>query len=188
MKFYSDFQKDKTYNYKTFSLDGNKVAHEVNIKYLFDFHEGSQMTVEQFFFDKTFMKYYKEKGITFPEDKKKELNTDKCRYILYEKETIFYDVNGNEYNREISFLQHDKTGDPLHYQRGKKVSTKPQQSKTRSFRTIQKIDNLGNERTVLVPGGIHYNVTPGNLKDKHLSMLGYMFQIEVKMIDSLTIL
>ena len=63
MKFYSDFQKDKTYNYKTFILDGDKVAHEVNIKYLFDFTEGSQMTVEQFFFDKTFMKYYKEKGI-----------------------------------------------------------------------------------------------------------------------------
>ena len=186
MKFYSDFQKDKTYNHKTFILDGDKVAHEVNIKYLFDFHEGSQMTVEQFFFDKTFMKYYKEKGITFPEDKKKELNTDKCRYILCEKETIFYDVNGNEYNREISFLQHDKTSDLFYHQKVKKVSINQQQS-TRSFRTIQKIDNLGNERTVLVPGGIHYNVTPGNLKDEHLTMIGYITQVEVKMIDLLTI-
>ena len=186
MKFYSDFQKDKTYNHKTFILDGDKVAHEVNIKYLFDFHEGSQMTVEQFFFDKTFMKYYKEKGISFPEDKKKELNTDKCRYILCEKETIFYDVNGNEYNREISFLQHDKTSDLFYHQKVKKVSINQQQS-TRSFRTIQKIDNLGNERTVLVPGGIHYNVTPGNLKDEHLTMIGYITQVEVKMIDLLTI-
>lgn len=186
MKFYSDFQKDKTYNHKTFILDGDKVAHEVNIKYLFDFHEGSKMTVEQFFFDKTFMKYYKEKGISFPEDKKKELNTDKCRYILCEKETIFYDVNGNEYNREISFLQHDKTSDLFYHQKGKKVSTNTQQS-TRSFRTIQKIDNLGSERTVLVPGGIHYNVTPGNLKDEHLTMIGYITQVEVKMIDLLTI-
>jgi hypothetical protein len=48
--------------------------------------------------------------------------------------------------------------------------------------------DLGNERSVLVPGGIHYNVTPGNPKDKHLSMIGYMSQVEVKMIDSLTIL
>jgi hypothetical protein len=188
MKFYSDFQKDKTYNYKTFSLDGNKVAHEVNTKYLFAFSEGSQMKVEQFFFDKTFTKHFKEKGISFPENLKKEINDTKCRYILCQTEVISYDIDGLEFSRETSFQQHDKTSDIFHYQKGKKVSLKSEQTKTRSFNTIRKIDNLGNERTVLVPGGIHYNVKPGNLKDKHLSMLGYMTQIEVKMIDSLEII
>lgn len=73
MNFYSDFQENKTYSYQTLSLDGTKVAHQVNIKYLFGFKEGAQSKVEQFFFSKTFMKYFKEKGITFPEDIKKGL-------------------------------------------------------------------------------------------------------------------
>jgi hypothetical protein len=187
MNFHSDFQEKKTYNYQTLSLDGTKVVQEVNIKYLFGFKEGSQSKVEQFFFDKTYMKYFKEKGITFPEDVKKGLNDKKCRYILCEKETIFFDTNGKEYNRETSFHQHDKTTDLFNFQRGNKVSVKPQQASTRSFNTVIKLDNLGNERTVLVPGGIHYNVKPGELKDRHRSFLGYVSQVEVKMIDSLVI-
>jgi hypothetical protein len=187
MNFYSDFQENKTYSYQTLSLDGAKVAHQVNIKYLFGFKEGAQSKVEQFFFDKTYMKHFKSKGITFPEDIKKGLNDKKCRYILCEKEVIFFDTNGVEYNREISFHQYDKTGDIFNFQRGRKISTCTQQSCTRSFNTIVKMDVLGNERVVLVPGGIHYNVTPGKLKDKHRSFLGYVSQVEVKMIDSLVI-
>ena len=187
MNFYSDLQENKTYSYQTLSLDGAKVAHQVNIKYLFGFKEGAQSKVEQFFFDKTYMKHFKSKGITFPEDIKKGLNDKKCRYILCEKEVIFFDTNGVEYNKETSYSQHDKTGDTFNFQRGRKISTRPQQSCTRSFNTIVKMDEVGNERTVLVPGGIHYNVTPGKLKDKHQSFLGYVSQVEVKMIDSLVI-
>lgn len=49
------------------------------------------------------------------------------------------------------------------------------------------MDEVGNERTVLVPGGIHYNVKPGELNKRHQSFLGYVSQVEVKMIDSLVI-
>lgn len=187
MNFHSDFQENKTYNYQTLSLDGTKVVQEVNIKYLFGFKEGSLSKVWEFFFDKTYMKYFKEKGITFPEDVKKGLNDKKCRYILCEKEVISYDIDGKEFSRETSFHQHDKTTDLFNFQRGKKVSLKPQQTRTRSFNTVVKIDNLKNERAVLVPGGIHYNVKPGELNNKHRSFLGYVSQVEVKMIDSLVI-
>lgn len=187
MNFYSDFQDNKTYSYKTLSLDGTKVVQEVNIKYLFGFKENSLSKVWEFFFDKTFMKYFKSKGITFPEDIKKDINDKKCRYILCEKEVVSYDIDGKEFSRETSFHQHDKTSDLFHFQKGKKVSVKPQQTRTRSFNTVVKIDNLKNERTVLVPGGIHYNVTPGTLGNKHTSFLGRLSQVEVKMIDSLEI-
>lgn len=187
MNFYSDFQKDRTYSYKTLSFDGTKVAHQVNIKYLFGFKEGSQSKVDQFFFDKTYMNYFKSKGILFPENIKKDLNDVKCRYILCQKEVIFYDTDGVEYNREESFHQYDKTVYIFNFQRGRKISMKPEQSITRSFNTIVKMDKLGNERVVLVPGGIHYGVKPGELNKKHQSFLGWVSQVEVKMIDSLVI-
>ena len=187
MNFHSDFQENKTYSYQTFSLDGTKLVHQVNIKYLFGYKESSLGEVWQFFFDKTYMKYFKEKGITFPEDIKKGLNDKKCRYILCEKETISYDTDGKEFSRETSFYQHDKTADLFNFQKGKKISVKPQQPSTRSFSTVIKLDNLGNKRGVLVPGGTHYNVKPGELDNKHRSFLGYVSQVEVKMIDSLVI-
>lgn len=188
MNFYSpQLDSNKTYNLKTLSLDGTKVVQEVNTKYLFGFKESSLSKVWRFFFDKTFMKNLKN-GEVFPEDVKKDINHNKCRYILCEKEVISYDIDGNEFSRETSFYQYDKTGDLFHFQKGKKINLKPHQPCTRLFNTTVKIDNLGNERTVLVPGGINYSVTPGKLKNKHLSMLGYMTQVEVKMIDSLTIL
>jgi hypothetical protein len=189
MKFYSSqFDSNKTYNSKTLSLDGSKVVQEVNTKYLFGFKESSLSKVWEFFFDKTFMKHFKERGITFPENVKKDINDNKCRYILCEKEVISYDIDGNEFSRVTSFDQYDKTGDSFHFQKGKKINLRPQQPTTRSFKTVVKVDNLGNERTVLVPGGTHYNVVPGTLKNKHLCMLGYMTQVEVKMTDSLNIL
>jgi hypothetical protein len=187
MNFYSDFQENKTYSYQTFSFDGTKVVYQVNIKYLFGFKEGAQSKVEQFFFSKAFMNHFKEKGITFPEDIKKNINDSRCRYILCEKEIIFFDTNGVEYNRETSFYQYDKTGDIFNFQKGRKVSTQPQQQCTRSFNTIVKMDELGNERVVLHPGGIHYNVKPGELNKRHQSFLGWVSQVEVKMIDSLVI-
>ena len=188
MKFYSQFDSNKTYNRKTLSLDGTKVVQEVNTKYLFGFKEGSLSKVWEFYFDKTFIKYFKEKGITFPEDVKKDINDSKCRYILCEKEVISYDIDGNEFSRVTSFDQYDKTCDSFYLQKGKKINLRPQQPRTRSFNTVVKIDNLGKERAVLVPGGTHYNVVPGTLKSKQLSMLGYVNQVEVKMVDSLTIL
>lgn len=188
MNFYSDFQDNKTYSYQTLSLDGTKVVQEVNIKYLFGFKESSLSKVWEFFFDKTFMKHFKSKGITFPEDIKKGLNDKKCRYILCEKEVISYDINGAEFNRETSFHQHDKTTDDFNFQKGKKISLKPQQTRTRTFSTVVKIDESENERIVLVPGGIHYNVAPGTLENKHTSFLGRISGVEVKMIDSLSIL
>jgi hypothetical protein len=63
--YHSQFDPNKTYNTKTLSLDGSKIVREENTKYLFGFRENSQSQVEQFFFDKTYMKYFKEKGITF---------------------------------------------------------------------------------------------------------------------------
>ena len=188
MKFYSQFEPNKTYNSKTLSLDGTKVVQEVNTKYLFGFKENSLSKVWRFFFDKTFMKKDNQNGVTLPEDVKKDINDSKCRYILCEKEVITYDIDGNEFSRETSFYQYDKTGDSFYFQKGRKISTHPQQPRTRSFNTVVKIDNLGKERTVLVPGGTHYNVVPGTLKNKHLCMLGYMTQVEVKMIDSLSII
>jgi hypothetical protein len=186
--YHSQFDTNKTYNTKTLSLDGSKIVREENTKYLFGFRENSQSQVEQFFFDKTYMKYFKEKGITFQDKLKKDINNKTCRYILCETEVISYDTDGVEFSRETSLQQYDKTGDLFHYQKGKKVSVKPQQERTRSFSAVRKIDNSGNERTVLVPGGIHYGVVPGTLKDKHLSMLGYITMVEVKMIDSLEII
>ena len=187
MKFYSEFKANKTYNTKTLSLDGSKTVGEVNTKYLFGFKESSQPQVEAHFLDSTYTKYFQQNGIVFPDKLKKDINAKTCRYILCETEVISYDIDGVEFGREKSYQQYDKTSDLFHYQKGKKVSLKPQQARTRSFSTINKIDSAGNERTVLVPGGIHYNVVPGTLKSKHLSMPGYIAMIEVKMIDSLEI-
>jgi hypothetical protein len=180
MKFYSpQFDSNKTYNLKTLSLDGTKVVQEINIKYLFGFNEKSLSKVWQFFFDKTFIKNLKE-GEVLPEDVKKDINDTKCRYILCQKEVISYDIDGNEFNRETSFDQYDKTCDPFNFQKGKKINLNTLEPRTRSFYIVTKIDKLGNKRTVLVSGATHYNVVPGTLVNKH--------QVEVKMIDSLTIL
>jgi hypothetical protein len=187
--FYSpQFDSNKTYNLKTFALDGTTLVQEVNIKYLFGYKESSLTKVWRFFFDKTFIKNLKN-GETLPEDVKKDINDTKCRYILCEKEVISYDTDGDEFSRETSFYQYDKTCESFNYQKGKKITRKPNQVCTRLFNTIVKVDNLGNQRTVLVPGGINYSFAPGTLPNKQrLCGLKSMKQVEVKMIDSLTIL
>lgn len=69
-------------------------------------------------------------------------------------------------------------------QANKALDTQP---KTRSFNVVTEVDSSGNERQVFVPGGIHYNVKPGELKSKHTTFLGCLSQVEVKMVDSLVI-
>lgn len=192
MLYFSEFQENKTYNYKTLSLDGTKTAQEKNVKYLFGFSQNSQSVVEQFFFDKTFIKYFKEKGISFDQKKKKKINDKRCRYILCEVETVLYDIQGKEYGRKTEFEMHDKTSDILTFIKGKKVrykyANKQPQTSTRSFRVIRKIDDQGNEREVLTPGGIHYGTEPGKLKKNSITFLGTIQAVEVKKIDELTII
>jgi len=178
MKYCSEYESDRVYNLKTLSLDGTKIVHEVNIKYLFGFKESSQFKIEQFYFDKNSIENNQKNGISLPKEHVKDINDTKCRYILCEKETITYDIDGKEFSRKTCFSQHDKL---LDYQQ----SATPEC--TRSFSVIDETDDLGNERYVLMPGGIHYNVTPGTLESKHLTAFGYIEQVEVQMLDILNI-
>ena len=191
MLYFSEFQENKTYNYKTLSLDGTKTAQEKNVKYLFGFSQNSQSVVEQFFFDKTFIKYFKEKGISFDQKKKKKINDKRCRYILCEVETVLYDIQGKEYGRKTEFEMHDKTSDILTLIKVKKVrykyANKQPQTSTRSFTITHKIDQQGNEREVLTPGGIHYGTEPGKLNKNSITFLGTIQSVEVKRLDSVSI-
>jgi hypothetical protein len=192
MNYFSDFQPNKIYNYKTLSLDGTKTAQEKNVKYLFGFSQNSHIEVEMFFFSETFGKYHTKNGLSFDEKKKKKINDKRCRYILCEVETVLYDIQGNEYGRQTSLEIHDKTSDIFTLIKGKKVrykfANKQAQSSTRSFSITYKIDEQGNEREVLTPGGIHYGTKPGNLNPNRVTFLGVIQAVEVKTIDELTII
>lgn len=192
MKYFSDFQPNKIYNYKTLSLDGTKTAQEKNVKYLFGFSQNSQSEVEMFFFSETFEKYHTKHGLSFDEKKKKKINDKRCRYILCEVETVLYDIQGNVYGQQTSLEIHDKTSDILTIIKGKKVrykyTNKQPQASTRSFSITYKIDDQGNEREVLTPGGIHYGTEPGNLNPDIITFLGKIRAVEVKKIDELTII
>lgn len=188
MLYFSEFQENKTYNYKTLSLDGTKTAQEKNVKYLFGFSQNSQSEVEMFFFSETF---HTKNGLSFDQKKKKKINDKRCRYILCEVETILYDIQGKEYGRKTEFEMHDKTSDILTLIKGKKVrykyANKQPQTFTRSFSVIRKIDDQGNEREVLTPGGIHYGTEPGKLNKNSITFLGTIQAVEVKRLDSVSI-
>jgi hypothetical protein len=192
MNYFSDFQPNKIYNYKTLSLDGTKTAQEKNVKYLFGFSQNSHIEVEMFFFSETFGKYHTKNGLSFDEKKKKKINDKRCRYILCEVETVLYDIQGNEYGRQTSLEIHDKTSDIFTLIKGKKVrykyANKQPQSFTRSFSVINKVDDQGNEREVLTPGGIHYGTEPGKLNKFSITFLGAIKALEVKKIDTLSII
>lgn len=191
MLYFSEFQENKTYNYKTLSLDGTKTAQEKNVKYLFGFSQNSQSEVEMFFFSETFSKYHTKNGLSFDQKKKKKINDKRCRYILCEVETVLYDIQGKEYGRKTEFEMHDKTSDILTLIKGKKVrykyANKQPQTSTRSFSVIRKIDDQGNEREVLTPGGIHYGTEPGKLNKNSITFLGTIQAVEVKRLDSVSI-
>jgi len=192
MLYFSDFQENKTYNYKTLSLDGTKTVQEKNVKYLFGFSQNSQSEVEMFFFSETFAKYHTKNGLSFDQKKKKKINDKRCRYILCEVETVLYDIQGKEYGRKTEFEIHDKTSDIFTLIKGKKVrykyANKQPQSFTRSFSVINKVDDQGNEREVLTPGGIHYGTEPGKLNKFSITFLGAIKALEVKKIDTLSII
>ena len=191
MLYFSEFQENKTYNYKTLSLDGTKTAQEKNVKYLFGFSQNSQSEVEMFFFSETFSKYHTKNGLSFDQKKKKKINDKRCRYILCEVETVLYDIQGKEYGRKTEFEMHDKTSDILTLIKGKKVRYKyaneQPQTFTRSFSVIRKVDDQGNEREVLTPGGIHYGTEPGKLNKNSITFLGTIQSVEVKRLDSVSI-
>jgi hypothetical protein len=191
MLYFSEFQENKTYNYKTLSLDGTKTAQEKNVKYLFGFSQNSQSEVEMFFFSETFSKYHTKNGLSFDQKKKKKINDKRCRYILCEVETVLYDIQGKEYGRKTEFEMHDKTSDILTLIKGKKVrykyANKQPQTSTRSFSVTRKIDQQGNEREVLTPGGIHYGTEPGKLNKNSITFLGTIQSVEVKRLDSVEI-
>jgi hypothetical protein len=84
MNYFSDFQPNKIYNYKTLSLDGTKTAQEENVKYLFGFSQNSQSEVEMFFFSETFGKYHTKNGLSFDEKKKKKINDKRLNEILFQ--------------------------------------------------------------------------------------------------------
>ena len=188
MLYFSEFQENKTYNYKTLSLDGTKTAQEKNVKYLFGFSQNSQSEVEMFFFSETF---HTKNGLSFDQKKKKKINDKRCRYILCEVETVLYDIQGKEYGRKTEFEMHDKTSDILTLIKGKKVrykyANKQPQTSTRSFTITHKIDQQGNEREVLTPGGIHYGTEPGKLNKNSITFLGTIQAVEVKRLDSISI-
>lgn len=187
--YYSDFQPNKTYQYKTYSLDGTKLLHQVNMKYLFAFSEGHQSKIEQFYLSKCFIEYNRRNNLSFPEDQKKDLNDKSCRYILCEKETIYYGMDGVEFHRKTAYYQYDKTFNM--FKKGKKVTLKSPQQKTRTLyiATIKGNNNI--EGSVFLPGGIHYGVKPGVIdrKERRITMLGLaQLEVECKMVDSLEII
>ena len=144
-----------------------------------------------FFFSETFSKYHTKNGLSFDQKKKKKINDKKCRYILCEVETVLYDIQGKEYGRKTEFEMHDKTSDILTLIKGKKVRYKyannQPQTSTRSFSVTRKIDDQGNEREVLTPGGIHYGTEPGKLNKNSITFLGTIQAVEVKRLDSVSI-
>ena len=187
MKYYSDFESNKTYNYKTLSLDGTKVVQEVNIKYLFAFSSNTLNQVFETYLRSPFVSYNNRNNITFPQNKMKKLNDKNCRYILCEKEVISYDINGVEFDRVTSFYQYDKIMDDFNFKKGKKIVVKNQEPRTRTFYVTTKEDKLGNKKQVLTPGGIHYNVVPGTI-GYSLTALGFVKEVEVKMTDSVDVI
>jgi len=162
MKNYSDFQKNKTYNYKTYSADGKTICKEVNIKYLFSYAQNAWHKVDQFFLNpKSWEAYHKKNKLTFPDSLKKNINDRRYRYILCEKEVVTYDINGVEFSRETKYDQHDKSSDIYNYLHGKKIDLNRGFSKqTRTLYTSDKIDKNGNPRVVLTSGAIHYGKRP----------------------------
>ena len=172
MKYFSDFQTGKTYNYKTLSLDGTKTVRETNAKYLFSFSTNNGNEIDLHFFPND--NFSAPEGSTFDEKKKRKLNDSRCRYILCEVETIVYDVDGNEHGRDTKFEVYDKSTDKQTFARGKKARyNKDFAPFTRFFSIELKQDG----KMVLAPGGVHYGVVPGTLKHG----------VEVKAVDSLTI-
>ena len=171
MKYFSDFQVGKTYNYKTLSLDGTKTVRETNTKYLLSFSPSNGNEIDLHFFPND--NFSAPEGSTFDEKKKRKVNDSRCRYILCEVETISYDVDGNEYGRDTKFEVYDKTTDKQTFARGKKVRYNKYFTPFTRFFNIE----LKGEKMVLAPGGVHYGVAPGTLKHG----------VEVKAVDSLTI-
>jgi hypothetical protein len=185
MKNYSDFQKDKIYNYKTYSIDGTKVLKEVNIKYLFSYSQRAWMKVDQFFINpKSWEAYHKRNNLTFPDNLKKNLNDKRYRYILCETETITYDINGVEFSRETKYTQHDKSADPFNYQKGKKIKTNNSTQRTKTLYTFDEKDKDGNHRVILKNGAIHYGKRPTRC---FIEFEGRPSEVEVKLVESLTI-
>ena len=171
MKYFSDFQVGKTYNYKTLSLDGTKTVRETNTKYLFSFSTSNGNEIDLHFFPND--NFSAPEGSTFDEKKKRKVNDSRCRYILCEVETISYDVDGNEYGHDTKFEVYDKTTDKQTFARGKKARYSKDFAPFTMFFNIE----LKGGKMVLAPGGVRYGVEPGTLKHG----------VEVKAVDSLTI-
>ena len=171
MKYFSDFQVGKTYNYKTLSLDGSKAVRETNTKYLFSFFPGNGNEIDLHFFPSGTLSA--PAGSTFDEKKKRKVNDSRCRYILCEVETVSYDVDGNEYGRDTRFEVYDKTTDKQTFARGVKARYNKYFTPFTRFFNIE----LKGGKMVLAPGGVRYGVIPGTFKHG----------VEVKAVDSLTI-
>ncbi|CAG7580883.1 MAG: hypothetical protein SLAVMIC_00589 [uncultured marine phage] len=179
MKFITDFQKDKNYNYKTYSRDGEKIVEERNVRFLFSYAGKYQHLMFNHFLDRSLTKFEDYKGDMFGNiitDKnlnkiKKNINDKRCRYILCEEEVVTYTVTGKVFSKKSKVTTYDKTSDLI----GKIKSGKLDQ--TIRIRTMYKkrVDGV----SVFIPGAM---VSLRDINDFRSS-----YGHPVKMFDSLNI-
>lgn len=190
ISYWTEFEEGKIYNYKTYSFDGNKVLYEENLKPLFGYSQRGAGKVDKFFINpKSWEGYHKKNGITFPDSVRKKVGDKRCRYVLCEREIIFYDINGIEFDRKKEYYQYDKTFDIFVFQRGRKIKPlrKNKTFVTKTLYTGLSKDSEGNERVILYPGACHYYNKDNEPKNCFIEFEGRPNEVKIKSIKSLTI-